>query len=65
MALSVEVMAEAPEQSLYRLQRQRTTRITMAVVALVAAFTITGALVILSYQNGPQAAASPVNQANR
>jgi hypothetical protein len=62
MALSAEVLAEEPEESIHRLQRQRTTRIIMTVVALVAVFAVTGLSVTLTYQKGPEAAASPVNQ---
>jgi hypothetical protein len=64
MALSAAVLAEEPEQSLQRLQRQRTNRITMTIVGLVAVFVVTGISVTLAYQKGPEAAASPVNQAS-
>jgi hypothetical protein len=64
MALSAAILAEEPEESIHRLQRQRTTRITMAVVGLAAVFAITGISVTLAYQNGPEAAASPANHAS-
>ena len=64
MALSAQILAEAPEESLYRLQRQRTNRITLTVVALVAVFAVTGITVTLAYQNGPEAAASPAHNAS-
>jgi hypothetical protein len=64
MALSLELLEEEPEQLVGLLQRQRRSRIAMTVVGLVAAFGITGVFVTLAYQNGPEAAASPVNQAS-
>ena len=64
MALSAEILAEEPEESLYRMQRQRTNRITRAIVALVAVFAITGIFVALAYRNGPEAADSPANNAS-
>jgi hypothetical protein len=63
MSLSAQVLAEEPEESMHRLQRQRTTRIIMTVVGLVAVFAVTGISVTLAYQNGPEAAASPANHA--
>jgi hypothetical protein len=56
MPLSAEVLAEEPEQTMHRLQRQRTNRIIMTVAVLVATFTITGAFVVLAYQDRPEAA---------
>jgi len=64
MASSARLMNEEPEQSSYRVRRQRTTRITMAVVAVLAVFAMTGVFVSRAYQNGPKAAASPANQAS-
>jgi hypothetical protein len=62
VTLRAAVLAEKPEESLHRLQRQRTTRIIMAVVALVAVFSIGAVFVTLSYEDGPEAAGA--NRAN-
>jgi hypothetical protein len=65
MPLSAEVLAEEPEQSLHRLQRQRTNRIIMTIVALAAVLTIGGIFTALSYQDGPEATRARESPANR
>jgi hypothetical protein len=65
MALNVALLDEEPEQSLYRLQRQRTTRIWVTIATLVAALAVVLVSVSLAYQNGPEAAASPATRTTR
>jgi hypothetical protein len=65
MAFSAALLDEEPEESLYRLQRQRTTRIMVTIGALVAGLAVVLISVSLAYQNGPEAAASPATRTTR